>query len=75
MFAVLNDFRIIEFSGFIRSFRWTKNRNSVIIKEEAETIRSNNDMNPKSENKKITDSMTESSKIVQSKDINGSAAG
>ena len=28
-------------------------------------------MNPKSENKKITDSMTESSKIVQSKDING----
>ena len=28
-------------------------------------------MNPKSENKKVTDSMTESSKIVQSKDING----
>lgn len=28
-------------------------------------------MNQKSENKKVTDSMTESSKIVQSKDING----
>ena len=28
-------------------------------------------MNQKSENKKATDSMTESSKIVQSKDING----
>ena len=28
-------------------------------------------MNHKSENKKATDSMTESSKIVQSKDING----